>query len=188
MDRAEYRKEIENDANSIVTDGSFEPCDLNRSTFNLAHSESDAISRIAGNTISYGNMAAWVLVFSQNTDACEELGEIPNEAHRAVSFIAEFAYRADLSTAVSEYSDDEIAEIRGWHQCPECDDWHETESDAAKCCGAECAWCGEDTDGSEHCSEECAREAAADEEDDDADADDATDDERGLACWEDGEI
>lgn len=185
MDRARYLAEISSDANSIVTDGSFEPCDLNRSAFNLAHSERDEIDRIADNTVRSGNWAEWTILFSSSVNACERHGEMPETAAEAITHIAFYAYRADLSAAVSEYSDDEIAAIRGWHQCPECDDWHEDEDKAAKCCGAECAWCGEDTDGSKHCSAECARQDAEDDAKyDNLDADD--DDER-LSCWEDGE-
>jgi hypothetical protein len=189
MDRARYFAEISSDANSIVTDGSFEPCDLNSYSFDLAHSERDEIDRVSDNTVRSGNWAEYTLIFSQNIAACEEHREMPETAAEAITHIAFHAYREDLRAAVSAFCDEEIAEIRGWHKCPECDDWHEDEDKAAKCCGGECAWCGDDTDGSEHCSAECARQDAEDDAKyGNLDADDATDDERGLACWEDGEV
>lgn len=200
MDRARYLEEIAKDAKGIVTDGSFEPCDLNRYSFDLAHSERDEIDRISDDTVRNGNWAEWTLIFSSNVAACEEHGEeMPATASEAITHIAFYAYREDLREAVSAFSDEEIAKIRGWHQCPECDDWHETEDEAAECCGdeAECAWCGEETDGSDHCSAECARLDAEDDAHYAAKAahyaakaadEDDEDDERGLACWEDGEV
>jgi hypothetical protein len=135
MDRARYLAEIENDANSIALNGSFEPCDLNRSTFNLAHSESDEIGRLAHDTVQAGNWAEYTLIYSSNVNACEDHGEMPDTATEAITHIAYHAYRADLIAAVSALSDDEIADIHGWHKCPECGDWNETEDeDFSGCC------------------------------------------------------
>lgn len=170
MDRAEYRQDIANTAEGIVTDASIEPFDLTYG-LDLREAESAEIDRISDNTVRSGNWAEYTLLFSRNVAACDEIADsMPTSASDAITHIAFHAYRADLIAAVSEYSDEEIAKIRGWHPCPECDAWHETEDDAAGCCDDEPDDDDDDDDASEDASEDDA------------------DDDRGLACWEDGEV
>tara|TARA_Y100001973_G_scaffold78281_1_gene114885 strand:+ start:43 stop:477 length:435 start_codon:yes stop_codon:yes gene_type:complete len=135
MDRSRYLAEIASDAESIVTNAALDAADLNCG-IDLTSSESSEISRISDSTVRSGNWAEYTLIHSRNVTACDEHDPISASlgAREAITHIAFWAYRADLIKAVSEYSDDEIAEVYGWCRCEKCDDWNEDEDEAAECC------------------------------------------------------
>lgn len=131
--RADYYERVSDHARSIVEETGAMPGDSE------VH---DAVHEAADSAVIYYTDCDEILRFTRNRDAafdamgpdCIAGKESTSEVNTVLAY---FAYSQDLNEALHEMDEDEAHALAGHHQCEECDEWHEDESDATECCEAD---------------------------------------------------
>ena len=130
--RGDYYERVASDARHIVEEAGAIP------------GESDVYDSVHGwadNAVIYYSDCDEILRFTRNRDAAfDQMGpdcvagkESSSEINTVLAY---FAYSQDVNEALHEMDEDEAHSLAGHHQCEECDEWHEVESDATECCEA----------------------------------------------------